>query len=76
MIDALMVLGLVIFGALLIAGVIWGRAKSAIIFCPVREQVVEMKDEKCFTHEGDRSVLIGSIWECQRPCLDQPEVKS
>lgn len=72
MINALMVLGFVILAALLIGVVIRRWPRSTTIFCPLREQIVEMKGGKCLARDDRGFVVAGSIWDCQRPCLDRP----
>jgi hypothetical protein len=74
MANTLMVLGLILFVVLLVAGLVW-RRRSATVFCPVWERMVEIKGERCLAREDGRFVVVGSIWECPRRCLDQPEAK-
>jgi hypothetical protein len=73
--NTLMLLGFVVFVILLVAGLVWRRARSTFLYCPVREQIVEMKGEQCLATDGDQGV-VGSIWDCQRQCLDEPEVRA
>lgn len=68
------VLAAIVLTALVIAGVIRRRPRSATIFCPLRGEVVEVKGGRCLAQDDGR--LVGSIWDCQRECLAQPEVKA
>jgi hypothetical protein len=69
MVSALVILGFVLFATLLLTGVIW-RRRSAIVFCPVREQPVRLQADRCFAADENGFVIAHSIWECQRPCLE------
>jgi hypothetical protein len=69
MVNTLVILGFVLFATLLLTGVVW-RRRSAIVFCPVREQPVHVEAGRCLAADENGFVIARSIWGCQRPCLE------